>query len=551
MIHRMHYRHLLPNSTAKVLLFCLLILLTLGVFFRFANLDRKVYWYDETRTSIRAIAAYMPTSPEAVFDNRITGIEDIKKYQQADPQRSITDSLYVMAKDDPKHSPLYYILVGIWGRILGDSVGTVRALSAIISLLGFPCIYWLAIELFGSNLTAGTATALMAVSPVFVLYAQEARPYTLWAVTILLSSVTLLRAIRLNNRASWVIYALSIALGIYTHILFNLVILSHAIYVLIIGYPEVSKIFAKKENTRKIWLPKVWINYLLSTFLGLITFTPWAKFIWDHRDNFRMSYLTEQKGSLSFFIKSWVLEISALFLDYKGSSFIDISQGKDNKFHYLIYLPILILIVYSIYYLIRHTPKQIWLFILTLIVVPILALTLPDLISEGIRSTVVRYFFPFYLAIQLAVAYLLSSKCFTANVSHQKLWQLITVVLISAGVVSCAISLPAKTWWSKSYSYYNAQVAEIINQANNPRLVVNYSWSNSTQLLSLSHILEPNIQLQLLAEPEVEQISLSFSPEHDIFLYNPSKDFQKDITQAGFELKNIHEQGQLWQLNKQ
>ncbi|MEQ8973689.1 MAG: glycosyltransferase family 39 protein [Coleofasciculus sp. C1-SOL-03] len=550
MIHRMHYRHLIPNSTAKVLLFCLLILLTLGVFLRFANLDRKAYWYDETRTSIRAIAAYMPTSPEAVFDNRITGIEDIKKYQEADPQRSITDSLYVMAKDDPKHSPLYYILVGIWGRIVGDSVGTVRALSAIISLLGFPCIYWLAIELFGSNLTAGTATALMAVSPVFVLYAQEARPYTLWTVTILLSSVTLLRAIRLNNRASWVIYALSIALGIYTHILFNLVILSHAIYVLIIGYPAVANIFAKKENTRKIWLPQVWINYLLSTFLGLITFTPWAKFIWDHRDNFRMSYLTEQKGSLSFFIKSWVLEISALFLDYKGSSFIDLSQGKDNKFHYLVYLPILILIVYSIYYLIRRTPKQIWLFICTLIVVPILALTLPDLISEGIRSTVVRYFFPSYLAIQLAVAYLLSSKCFTANVSHQKLWQLITVVLISAGVVSCAISLPAKTWWSKSYSYYNAQVAEIINQANNPRLVVNYSWYNSTQLLSMSHILEPKVKLQLLAEPEVEQISLNFSPEQDIFLYNPSKDFQKDINQAGFELKNIHERGQLWQLKK-
>src|SRR6478672_10132474 len=43
--------------------FFLVFLLVLGIYFRFVNLDRKVYWLDETHTSLR-ISGY--TEPEFI-----------------------------------------------------------------------------------------------------------------------------------------------------------------------------------------------------------------------------------------------------------------------------------------------------------------------------------------------------------------------------------------------------------------------------------------------------------------------------------------------------
>ena len=47
----------------KGLRFLVIVLIVLGVFFRFINIDRKVYWFDETFTSLR-ISGY--TEKEAI-----------------------------------------------------------------------------------------------------------------------------------------------------------------------------------------------------------------------------------------------------------------------------------------------------------------------------------------------------------------------------------------------------------------------------------------------------------------------------------------------------
>jgi len=67
--------------------------------------------------------------------------------------------------------------------------GAIRSLSAIISLLVFPGVYWLLPGIWVVN--GWIAIALIAVSPFHILYAQEAREYSLWTVTIALSSAAL------------------------------------------------------------------------------------------------------------------------------------------------------------------------------------------------------------------------------------------------------------------------------------------------------------------------------------------------------------------------
>jgi uncharacterized membrane protein len=53
--------------------FLIIVLLVLGVFFRFVNLDRKVYWDDETITSLRVSGYTIEEMSQQVFDGSVIG----------------------------------------------------------------------------------------------------------------------------------------------------------------------------------------------------------------------------------------------------------------------------------------------------------------------------------------------------------------------------------------------------------------------------------------------------------------------------------------------
>jgi len=177
----------------------------------------------------------------------------------------------------------------------------------------------------------------------------------------------------------------------------------------------------------------------------------------------------------------------------------------------------LILVIYSIYFVCSHRNKKVSLLILTLILITPVNMGISDLISGGQRSTIARYLIPSYLEIYLCIAYLLTNKL--TNFSNQfehKFWQIVTVCLISAGIISCGISFQTKTWWHKYSSYYNPQVAQIINQTSQP-LISN----NSLRLASLSYLLKPQVKLQLVDKKadNLPEIADSFT---DVFIFHLS-----------------------------
>ncbi|HHP7245612.1 MAG TPA: glycosyltransferase family 39 protein, partial [Elainellaceae cyanobacterium] len=171
----------------------ILVLLILGVFFRVVNLDSKVYWHDEVFTSIRA-AGYVGDEIESqLFNGTVLSADDLLVYQRLTPDKGIDDTLYALTTH-PEHPPLYYLMVRGWMELFGSSVAAIRSLSVLSSLLTFPALYWLCLELFGSAMVGGMAIALFAVSPFHILYAQEARHYSLWTLATILSCAALLRA---------------------------------------------------------------------------------------------------------------------------------------------------------------------------------------------------------------------------------------------------------------------------------------------------------------------------------------------------------------------
>ena len=223
--------------------FLIIAVLVIGIFFRFVNLDRKFYWIDETYTSLRVSGYTEAQIIKKISYKQIVLPSDLQKYQQINSEHNLTHTLHSLVTEDPQHPPMYYILARWWAQWFGSSVTAMRSLAAVISLLVFPAIYWLAWELFESSTVAWMAIAIFAISPYHILFAQEARQYSLWTLTTILSSAALLRATRATDENQnptrlvyhWTIYALMTAMGLSTHLLFVCVAAAHAIYITIMA----------------------------------------------------------------------------------------------------------------------------------------------------------------------------------------------------------------------------------------------------------------------------------------------------------------------------
>ncbi len=504
-----------------------LILIVTGIFFRFYNIDRKVYWYDETMTSLRISGHTQPELVSEVYDGSMISVENLLQTYQAPNSETLGSTMAALA-DHPEHSPLYYLSARFWMQAFGSSVLSVRLWSALLSLLVLPAAYWLCLELFQSSAVAWVATALMAISPFHVLYAQEAREYALWTVTILVSSATLLWAQRQHGKALWMghgLYGVTAALGLYVHPFSGFVSISHAMYVL------------GMEKFR--WSQQV-AGYLMGAALSVVLFMPWLIVVVQNFDMFlgnTESVNASRSGSLPLF---WLLNLSRVFFD--------LNQGPSaiNPLHYLITL----LAIAALVGVCRQTTAPTWAFIIMLIGVTGLAIIGPDLILGGRRSSITRYAIPCYLGIQMAIAYLLTIKLmarpYNLRQRHRvrRRWRYLAIALAFCGIISCAVSAQIPVWWHKSYAKSRRlpDVAAVINQASQPLVVSDFLPAGS--MLSLSHLLRDEVQLQL-----AERAGMITVPDaaETVFLYLPSDRLRQRLERRqNFTIEPIEQNEDVW-----
>ncbi|MEG4277036.1 glycosyltransferase family 39 protein [Microcoleus sp. MON1_C1] len=516
----------------------MVVILITGIWFRFTNLDGKVYSFDKSITSLRISGYTWTEMVQQDFQGKIISVADLqRKYQQINPEKTWLDTVKGLATEEPQLSPLYFILARFWVHLFGPQVATVRRLSALISLLVFPSIYWLCWELFRSASVGWMAVTIVAVSPFHVLYAQEARPYMMFAVLVLLSNAILLRAIALQispaisklSKGVWFIYAIALTFGLYSSLLFFLVVFAHGIYVII------------TENWR---YSKTLITYLLASAAAIIIFAPWIWVLLDNAPQIE-STVGLPRLSLSFIssLKPLILITCRMFIDTHWAGGI-IKFGSSNIATDLIRLIVvavlLLAIAHSIYSLCRSTPKRVWLFLLT-------AIGITAIVLIAVRGVADRYLVPYILAIQIPVAYLFTAKIAVAtNPRQQKLWQLGLIALISSGIVSCGVSSQSQLWWNKypSSTKHNPQVAAIVNQAKKP-LVISHGGNNITgKILSVSYLLKPQVQLLLAVKPEQVKISDGFS---DVFLYRATEALQCELEKVQkYKITPIYKPGDVW-----
>jgi uncharacterized membrane protein len=436
-----------------------------------------------------------------------------------------------LALEVPQHAPLYFIMARLWAEGFGTSVAATKTLPALLSLLIFPCLYWLCRELFGSSLVAWTAMVLIAISPFHVLYAQEARPYSLLSLATLLSSAALLRAIRNQTKLSWTMYAAAITFGLYSQLLFVLVLVGHGIYVII---------------TERFRPSAVFVGYAVSSLVALVTIAPWLVIVARNfpRIESTMNW-TATALPFSSMVKAWVGDFSRLFVD-SGR------MGPDLQDNIILLVGLGALTVaffgltlYSLWSLHRNMRTRVWLFVFILAGTSSTSLIAADFILGRHLSTIGRYLIPSFLGLQLAVAYLLSGKINTASGSAWRrcAWRQIAIAVALSGVASCALMSQAAVWWNWGPPiYYYPSLARIINR-NSHALVI--SDGPAMEIFSLSYLLEPETRLQL-GTRIVPDISVA---DRDIFLFRPSEALRIELAKK-YGLELLHARGEVWQLKK-
>ncbi|MEC4894088.1 MAG: glycosyltransferase family 39 protein [Oscillatoria sp. PMC 1051.18] len=514
----------------------ILVVLLWGIWFRFVNIDRKIPWIDEWITLDR-ITDYDNRGEiqEKLFGGEVITVQELHELQRIDSQTNTLEFLNNSLVNYPEHPPIYYLFARLWGEWFGTSIATLRSAAAAISLFVFPAMFWLCYSLFDSYFASWLGVALIAVSPLHVLYAQEARQYSLWTVTILLSSAALLQAMQHKNKLSWLTYAVTLTVGFYSHLFFSLVAFAQGIYVIL------------REGFH---FSKTLLAYFLTTLASIIAFLPWIVVAFtslSHLDR-QVKGWTEAQPTLFTFLKRWLGNLSRLFADFGFDSSTNLSEA-------ISIIPLIffltILVIYACYFLVRNSSREVWLFVLTLIICTTAILVGRDLlvvfglVSGRLFSATARYIIPFYLGIHLAVVYFLASKMSSQKVNEQKFGRGVFLALISLGIFSCIISSQAEVWWSKGEASELVQVAPIINQATNSLVV---SDADLARILSLSNLLNDQVHLQLFVEANYYPIDETFS---NIFVLNPSESLQQ-ILEKEYQLESLRDtEIQLWKLEQQ
>lgn len=526
-----------------------MLLIAIGVIFRFVNLNHKVYEHGEVYTTLRAAGYSRQAIDQTLFQNQVIQFGDLQQFQHIKPHSTYHDPLRSLALEDPQHPPLYFWLTRAWMQafdaplktLFHSSLTTQRSLPALLSLLGLSLMYGLAWELFASRSAAWIATTFLALSPFDVLFAQTACQYSLLTVMGIASSYGLLRALRSQWRLptsppiaqSWLLYSCSLILGLYTHPFFGLTIGAHILYMLALTGLEL----------RQRW--RHCLGFSLMTLGAIAAYLPWLWVMITHQQRaFTTTDWTAFSPGLDNLLKVWTLSITALFFD--------LDFGWNNPVTFLLRLPFLLLMGWALLRVIQTLPRPVWLFVWTGLL-PWLLLAVADVLWGGQRSTVSRYLISCYPSLQLAVAYGLSTL-FSQGHWHplKRRWIGLGVagLLAIAALTSLTASAAAFSWWNKNSSYFNDQIAQRI-QAIDAAIVltdVGDDFTNTGDLISLSYLLPAQTPLLPLKLPlSAPTLSQQWAGKTAI-VFRPSQRLRESLEAMYGQLQPLYLEGRLWRV---
>jgi uncharacterized membrane protein len=481
-----------------------------GIGLRWTNLGLGAYWGDEVYSSIRIFGHRTAELRTTIAQGHYVMAQGIQSFQQLDPLKGLDATLQSLAIEDAHLPPLYFVLVRLWAMAFGDSPEAVRSFSALCGCLLLPVMYQLALALFQRRRVALYATALVAVSPIQQIYAQEARMYSLWNLTVALSCLMLLRALQRRQRRDWGHLALVLTLSLYTHLLSVIMLAGLSGYVLLTQWRDRRQLVA----------------FAAAAGGAMGAVSPWL-WVFTHRqivDNHDQdAFIAPMDGVLM--LKNWFSSFRRCFIDFNTTL-------QDAP------LPSLLLVLISgvclgilglaLVGLWRSAPRSTSLFVLMLI------LTLPlGLFQDSLSGLLPpRWILPSYLGLQLVFAHWLGGVAapptwLAGTAAQWRRWrQWLLVLLLGIGLTSCLTIVRSDVWWHRGMSECNREAAQLIDQSPRPLVLsdgvggefFDHALSN---VISLSRLVKPATLFQVVLEPAIPTLEpQGFS---DIWVLTPSQ----------------------------
>lgn len=235
------------NRRTLVLIIAIMLL---GSILRVYNIGSESFWIDEGSSAMT-----------------------VKKYNGSE----ILKNVYLYGQILPGYYPgisdlpVYHFTLYYWTRAFGISEAALRLYSALFGILSMPFVFLIARSLYQKN-NAILSSFLFAISIPMIAYSQEARPYALYLFLGLASTYYFINSLKSNKKHySW-LYILFSVLGLYTHFLFEILLLFQIFYlifylIVIKGY-SIGAIINKLLKDRNSLIRKFFYIYLIIALIS-------------------------------------------------------------------------------------------------------------------------------------------------------------------------------------------------------------------------------------------------------------------------------------------
>jgi 4-amino-4-deoxy-L-arabinose transferase-like glycosyltransferase len=155
--------------------------------------------------------------------------------------------------------PLYYLLLRVWLGFVSWSDASLRTPSAVIGTLFVVAVIWAGKEIFDQRVGLWSGF-WAAVNPDHIYYSQEARAYSLLALTLAFTYVALWQALKVNTWQRWAIVSACMLFALYTH--YSAILGLIPTILLVVSWPAVRK-------------NQLYLRFGTALALSGILFLPW------------------------------------------------------------------------------------------------------------------------------------------------------------------------------------------------------------------------------------------------------------------------------------
>lgn len=454
----------------------------------------------------------------------------VDRYQYACSHCSKSPSLAAL-KANREHPPLYYVLLQKWLRLLGRWLSP-KVFATLITIATLPVLYWLTVELFNDWLAGMISMAIFAVSPLMFAVSQHVSQYSLLCLLSCLSTAYFIRAYRLGKRLDWVLYSLSVGLGLYTHLFFVLLPAAHGCYGLL------QRSFLRLRS------------FLLAVTIAGLSFLPWIIGIIGSYQNFEdttgieTSPVLDSPPAVWTYFANGVKFTIELFLKKSNISLLN-NEWIDSNLASGIALTVFVGITY---WLLRHRQSQdSFLLILACLWVPTIPIMVLDtFLVQGI-SAKVRYYLPTVMIILPLLGYWLSLGIRSPFLVRRRWVSVGLLMLLMVSLTSSSRLFVLSLSNRASGPQYGLGYQRAANVANQDVNILVISYEDYIQSLIFVHRLNTNAHYLMRERNELSSASLSTEIKQyrdrygKIFVLSPSQSQVDKLQEAGIAYQGIPE----------